>query len=163
MVPIAPSYAVSDQGRVKRVGPACGALVGHILRPLVQRSGHHTYLLRVNGRYVRRTVNWLVAWAFHGPPPAGKRHAAHRDGNPANNQPGNIYWATVKENAQDTLRHGRKPMGERHYRTHLTTQDVRAIRAAAQAGVVHRELAARYAVTASNIGVICRNESWRHV
>lgn len=40
----------------------------------------------------------LVCEAFHGPPPPGKPNALHRDENPRNNRPENLFWGSQREN-----------------------------------------------------------------
>jgi len=47
----------------------------------------------------------MVLEAFVGPCPEGME-CCHRDGNPANNHVGNLYWGTRSENLYDAVRHG---------------------------------------------------------
>ena len=53
-------------------------------------------------------VHHLVLLAFVGPMPRGL-HAAHRDDNPQNNTPSNLYWATREENMRDMRRNRGRP------------------------------------------------------
>jgi hypothetical protein len=52
-------------------------------------------------------VHRLVALAFHGESPIDRPIATHRDGDPQNNRPDNLAWATQSENLFDRYRHAR--------------------------------------------------------
>lgn len=53
-----------------------------------------------------RIVQWFMALAFHGPAPEGKPLVLHRDDNPKNNTPENLYWGDLQDNQQDVLSNG---------------------------------------------------------
>jgi hypothetical protein len=108
----APDYEVSDQGRVRRVVPDWqGKYLGRVLRPSNLR-GYAGHTLCTDDGKITRKVHRLVCEAFNGPCPPDKSHCAHRDGDRTNNTPGNLYWATAQENADDRERHGRTPRGD---------------------------------------------------
>jgi len=121
-------YQVSNFGRVRRV---------HIVTPVKTSKTYSRICLsrgRKEGARSRDTerlffVHRLVAEAFIGPCPEDKTHVAHIDGNPQNNVPGNLYWATHKENAGDRVRHGRYGTGEKHHAARVTDDDARLMRA----------------------------------
>ena len=54
---------------------------------------------------VRRTAHRLVAAAWHGEPSEGY-WALHRNDNPLDNRPENLYWGTPKENTRDAVVNG---------------------------------------------------------
>jgi hypothetical protein len=96
-------YEVSDQGRVK-------SLVGRkerLLKPGVHpRSGHRLVSLAIErGTAKAFWVHRLVLEAFVGPCPA-EREACHNDGDPGNNNVGNLRWGTRSENRKDSVNHG---------------------------------------------------------
>ena len=103
-VPGFPLYEVSDQGRVRslRFGKV------RLLRPGFNHFGYGSVHLWREGAKSSTscTVHTLVASAFIGPRPEGQ-HVRHLDGNPRNNTSGNLSYGTVRENALDTVRHGR--------------------------------------------------------
>ena len=70
---------------------------------------------------VEFAVHRLVAWAFHGPPPAGAPVVNHIDGNPSNNAPENLEWVSQRENMLRATRR-RAPK--------LSSEAIAAIRAA---------------------------------
>lgn len=54
--------------------------------------------------------------------------------------------------------------GQSHYRTHLTENDVRRIRAEYRPGeVTYSALAAKYGITEQTVGKIINRITWRHV
>lgn len=121
-------YQISSLGRVRRV---------NIVTPIkTQKKYHRIALSRGRSSTQRSTdterafyVHRLVAEAFIGSCPDGKSHVAHRDGNPLNNVPENLYWATPKENADDRARHNNYVDGERHFATKLSDDSALIIRA----------------------------------
>lgn len=113
-VPGNPIYQASSQGRIRSLprwvkNPNGYALkTGRILTP----SQGTTDRLKVSiyeedGSKTSRSVHSIVCSAFHGPAPEDKPWALHRNGDHRDNRPENLYWGTPKENAQDTLRHGK--------------------------------------------------------
>ncbi len=121
-------YQVSSLGRVRRV---------HIVSPIkTQKTYHRIQLSRGRDGRKRTTateraffVHRLVAEAFLGPCPEGKSHVAHKDGNPLNNAPDNLYWATPLENAADRKRHFLTYFRSRHFASSVTDENVLLIRA----------------------------------
>ena len=108
-------YDVSNFGRVRSVvrvvedkNGITRFLPGKELRIKRNSSGYpcvHLYRSgEAKGTYF--AVHTLVLSAFVGLRPEGME-CLHRDGDPENSYVGNLHWDTRKENAQDTLRHGR--------------------------------------------------------
>lgn len=130
------NYIVSNRGRVKR---ECFNFkdtilsANHTMKLDKMRSGHlRVGLTGRDGKRKRMFVHQLVCAAWHGPKPSPKHQVAHFDGDPLNNHPSNLRWATAKENVADakrhgTLQHGLKP-GEDHYNAKLTEAQVRLVR-----------------------------------
>ncbi|WP_208609489.1 HNH endonuclease signature motif containing protein [Streptomyces atriruber] len=52
------------------------------------------------------SAHFLVCVAFHGPRPTASHQVAHGDGDPTNNRPCNLRWATPAENSAGAVRHG---------------------------------------------------------
>ena len=78
---------------------------------------HHTAgYATVYASQLRRDIccHVLVCLAFNGLPPPGKGKALHRDDDPTNFVPENLYWGDAFDNAQDAIRNGGMARGERH-------------------------------------------------
>ena len=72
-----------------------------------------------------------------------------------------IVWGSTAENAADKVRHGRSNRGKSiPTQRKLTASDVRAIRASTDSA---EALAGIYGVTASNIRIVRRGLTWRHL
>lgn len=98
----APSYAVSDRGRVM-------SFRGQQPRVLCPSRNQWGYLFvgltRPDGTRWTRSVHRLVADAFLGPCPPGME-TCHNDGDKTNNAPSNLRFDTKSQNALDRVRHG---------------------------------------------------------
>lgn len=106
-------YEVSSLGRVKRLhrvrsNPSGGTstLPERVMVITPGTKGYSKVALTQNGVQKHYSVHRLVCEAFHGPAPEGKPWALHRNGNPGDNQPENLYWGSPEDNARDTIRHG---------------------------------------------------------
>jgi hypothetical protein len=101
-VPNAPSYLVSDRGRIlslRRRQP-------RLLNPRTDPKGYLVVgLTQADGSRRTSRVHVLVCEAFIGPRPDGLE-VRHLDGVPANNTLGNLCYGTHAENEQDKERHG---------------------------------------------------------
>lgn len=100
-----PDYEVSSLGRVRRLTPKRGAVVGQIIGTGVGSDGYHRIIVRENGRKRSIRIHRLVCEAFHGPPPTKKHQTAHKDGSRTNNNSSNLYWATWAQNVEDRIEH----------------------------------------------------------
>lgn len=112
-------YEVSDKGKVRSVDRyvhfSDGRIrfyKGKLLGQYFDDFGYPKVTLKRNSKDYRVHVHFLVAEAFHGKRPK-KRQVRHRDGNPKHPFAKNLHYGTSKENHADTLRHGRRPYGEK--------------------------------------------------
>ena len=104
-------YQASNVGNIRRL-PATISTVrgprpvpGRNMRTSPNKDGYPKVCLSKNGK--RRTfyVHNLVLSAFVRPRANGEV-ACHNDGNPGNNQVGNLRWDKQSENVLDEVRHG---------------------------------------------------------
>lgn len=173
-----PEYAVSNDGRVRRVVPDARNHQCRDLIPYIANHGYQTVGLWRNMKSHRRLVHRLVCAAFHGPAPFEDAQVAHNDGSRLNNHADNLRWATRSENVEDTRRHGVMPIGTRHGRTtkpertprgekhghaKITEHMVKAIRAEPRWAGSGRALARRYGISPSTVCIIRSGKIWKHV
>lgn len=168
-------YQASSEGRIKslarstptrnRWGPCTYNKPDQIIRGRLDEDGYRRMKLCVSGKTKDEFAHKLVALAFHGERPTPKHEVAHWNGVRLDNAPANLRWATVKENAQDKVRHGATAdqFGERHSHNKLTDDQVREIRQARQTYGVCVHLSKQFGVTPQTIGKIRRRERWPHI
>lgn len=102
-------YEVSSRGDLKglpRVTSDGKNLKERILTGRVDADGYMRYGIGINGVRYTLFAHRLVCEAFNGPAPDGKPNALHRDGDPSNNAPGNLYWGDQSDNNKDCVQHG---------------------------------------------------------
>lgn len=141
-IPGLPGYFASESGEVRSQHT--------ILAATKQKSGHLIVCPSVGGKQRPEAVHRLVCIAFHGPCPAGME-CRHKDGDPANNKPGNLQWGTRLENQRDCLEHGTTNVGARNGRAKLSHEDMLALGQRARAKEDPKALAAEYAVSVSYV------------
>lgn len=108
------SYEVSSQGRVRSLSrPVPHYRGGTSVLPerilLSDKSNARGYLrftLSQGGQTRRISLHRMVCQSFHGENPVDKPLACHKDGNPRNNTPGNVYWGSHADNMRDKILHG---------------------------------------------------------
>ena len=106
-------------------------------------------------------VHRLVGIAFI-PNPDNKPEINHIDGNPANNNVGNLEWATHKENMEHASRTGLVSRGEDHT-TKLKNKDVFVIRELAKEGIPQIEIAKFFNMSPMGISSIINRKRWKHI
>lgn len=100
-------YEVSNRGRVRSLD----RFIGRRFWPGKQLSlALHTFgypMVGLSRQCDKRVVcvHVLVLQAFVGPRPPGAE-ACHRNGNPSDNRPENLYWGTHADNMRDMTAHG---------------------------------------------------------
>ncbi len=89
----------------------------------------------------------------------------HKCDNPLCVKPSHLFLGTPKDNMQDMIRKGRKflTQGETNGSSKLTDKQVINIRRLAKSGISNRSIAAKYQVCPSNIGMIVKRITWRHI
>lgn len=157
-------YETSNLGRVRRALTAPntpGTRRGKVIKPC-SNEGYQIVGLRRDGRTEMTSVHRMVVLAFIGPPPSPDHVVAHWDGDPTNNRVENLRWATPSENNQDTLRHGRVPLGEANKASRLTREAVAEIRRAYRPRKVSQQaLADKFGVTQTTVSSVLRGRIWK--
>lgn len=152
------AYEVSDQGRVRSL-PRRRTRGRELRAGTNPISGYQVVCLSIGGKRLSANVHTLVARAFLGPMPDGKE-VAHADGDPSNNELGNLRYATPVENQADRVPHGRTNRGERSAHHKLTSAQVLAIADRLRAGASHTALGRQYGVARETIRCIAIGRNW---
>ena len=158
-------YEVSDHGQVRSVdmvvrakGGASATRKGRALAKVVTAAGYYAVTLTNGKRKVQILIHRLVAQTFIGPPPHQDAHVLHGDGSRTNNYVGNLRWGTPADNHADTLRHGRRLMGENHPQAKLTADCVCYIRSSpAKAGI----LAEQFGISRAHVWSVRSGRVWK--
>jgi hypothetical protein len=99
-------YEASNFGQIRRASNIKGVPLGVVLKPYGTISGHLKVSIYDNaGKQKRIGVHRAVAITFIGAVPADRPLVCHRNGDPADNQPSNLYYGTQAENVADMKRH----------------------------------------------------------
>lgn len=162
-IPDAPGYFAREDGVIFGPGGNRHRAGPRALKLQFDRYGYFYIHIWLNGVRRQAPVSRLIALAFHGAPPSPRHHAAHRDGNPLHNVPGNVYWATPKENAADRERHGRTVKGERHPDARLTDALVIDARRQHAEGRSIRGMAKELGVDPKTLRDALLGKTWAHV
>lgn len=125
-----------------------------------KRGYHAVYLAKGVTQMAQRFI-WEAA---HGPIPDGMQ-INHINGLKTDNRLANLECVTPSENRTHALRTGLAPIkrGDQHHAAKLTNIRVLAIRALADLGFSHTDIAARAGVSRSTVSYIARRESWTHL
>jgi hypothetical protein len=151
-----PAYEVSNGGLVRNE-------TGLLLKPEVGHRGHLRVTLYNESGPQRHLVHRLVLLHFVGPAPSEEHECAHWDGDPANNQVGNLRWATPKENTEDARRHGRLIVGEKCHFSKLDEDQATEIRKRVACGSSTGALADELGLDLGTVNRIVCGKSWKHL
>lgn len=163
-IPEFPEYSITKDGKVwsnpKKTSRGVGLHhCGKWLSPRL-RSGYLGVTFSRNGRLYTRTIHSLVLTVYGKPRPIGLV-CRHLDGNKLNNYISNLRWGTISENAQDEIRHGGR-YGAKNGHAKLKKEDIKVILYLRNIAKFPLSVIAwHFRVTRSNIGHICRGETWK--
>jgi len=126
-------------------------------------SGYHTVKIpnSNNGSKRHQTIrrHVLMAEIFHGPRPDGMV-VRHLDGDPTNDDPNNLIWGTQKENANDTIKHGRTTKGSKNKHAKINKQQAIEIKKRRMLGESGRSLSIEFNITQSAVCDIYKGRTW---
>lgn len=128
-------YEASTIGRIRNKKN------GKIQRPQVGADGYLFVGIRFLDQKHSKKVHQLVCLAFNGSKPAGAQCVRHLDGDRFNNGPHNLRWGTNKENAADTILHGKQVSGFDHPNVHIKKTEALEIRSTYLRGTAGRKKA----------------------
>lgn len=152
-------YSISTLGRVRRVTPKRGTVVGKVLVPAVGKNGYA--FVNLGGR--TRAIHVLVLETFIGLRPSDAQ-ARHLNDNKLDCRLENLSWGSRSENYADRVRNGGGNHGSRHGLSRLTERQVREIRSSYRPYVVSMaQLANKYGVSHWTIKDVISRKNWRHI
>ncbi len=123
------------------------------------RSGNGYCIVRYNGK--QESAHRRVCILAHGEPPTPEHEAAHSCGNGhlgCLNQK-HLRWASVGENRQDMIDHGRSLRGAKAHFTKLTEDDVRQVRML-KGYLSQRKIAAMFGISQPAVRYIHTGQNW---
>lgn len=132
-----------------------------VLSNFINRDGYAVATLCL-GKKQKHMVHRLVALAFL-TNKANRRTVNHINGNKLDNRLENLEWCTHRENSQHAYALGLySGVGQQHYKTTLTEQDVFKIRYK-HSHFSNSQLAQIYNVTPGAIYNIRKKLTWKHL
>jgi hypothetical protein len=160
-----PGYEASSLGNIRSLDRTIidkngveKRMRGRVLAPA--RHGQYNYFSVGLGRGAHTNVHALVCTAFHGKKPSDAHGAAHNDGDGFNNRPENLRWATQKENMADTVMHGTRYRGRKHWSAKLSEDDVREIRRLCANGVSTASISTQFSISPRAVRLIRERRNW---
>jgi hypothetical protein len=153
-IPSAPGYFACENGYVWRNGTR--------RLETTNGRGYHRITLSINGDRRDSYAHRLVCEAYHGPCPTGLE-CRHLDGNRSNNKPGNLQWATRRENEAAKVGHGTLMRGETHYAAQLTDEIVIEARRRVARGEPLEDVSRSFGLSRIVLGCAVRGDTWKHL
>lgn len=159
-----PNYEICSCGLVRRIAPARGARVGHVLA-IAEGTGYQTVQLQATvgvSRSFTEYVHRLVATTFLGPPPDRFHEVNHIDGDRLHPCADNLEWVTRSGNilhSWHVLQERQALRAERGTAAKLTWDQVREIRR--RSGTTQRALGEEFGVSHTTIRQIQKGRTWK--
>lgn len=119
-----------------------------------RHAGYGQFRLGPKMIYAHR-ASWVI---YNGQPPQGL-HILHRCDNRLCVNPGHLFLGTNDENMADMVAKGRQAQRERHGRSKLTGEQVKAIRGLG-GKMLQREIAAMFGIRQQQVSHILRGVHW---
>ena len=156
-------YLISNKGNVKSLVECTRNAGKNIILKPVPNKHRHNYLqvgLWKDGKKHPKKIHILVAEHFL-KRIKGKNHINHINGDKKKNNVNNLEWCTPKENIEHGIRTGLiDNFGENSKISKLKEKEVVLIRASKKP---QQELAEKYNISQSNVSMIRRNMTWKHL
>jgi hypothetical protein len=125
-------------------------------------NGHGYGVIYYDGK--QRTAHRL-SWALMNGEIPEDMCICHKCDNRSCVRSDHLFLGTLADNTRDMISKGRdrKAIGEKHFNSSITEEDVRRMREAYLFGAKQTDLCSVYGMYQGSVGKIVRRESWRHV
>jgi len=153
-------YECSDKGRVRRVKKSRGTKENKILKQTAITSGYIQFALRKDGAAVRIYGHRLVMATFFGP---SKMHVNHINGIKSDNNLSNLEYVTISQNRLHATRILGIHRGENHWNSRLTESDAREIHVLRKAGMLQKDIAAKFGIKRATVAGILTGRQWNYL
>ena len=158
------NYEISDTGVVRRRVQGWAVSAGRVVKPRMNDGAYLRVKLSRDKTSSIYLVHRLVCASFNEPPPYPEAKCLHRNDDPRDNRPTNLYWGTLVQNSRDAYRNGGQKRGEARAGSILKEKDVIIIKQSIREKThSERTLARRFGVSRSSIQNIKREKNWRHI
>lgn len=139
------------------------------LKTGLDKDGYYSVVVRSDVKEVgtfkfqhKLPVHRLILLAFKGEP-FPKQMACHNNGDKLDNRPENLRWGTAKDNAEDTVKHGRVLRGEDSPNAVLDNNTVIAIRELRKRNYSPSEIARLLWLPEGAVKCAAYGRTWKHV
>jgi hypothetical protein len=137
-----------------------GKIQRHLLKPLGDDYPRVKLFSAEYPQGKKKFIHRLVCEAWHGSPPSNEHMALHKDGNHHNISATNLYWGTVQDNSEDTVKHEKERKIKRP--NHLLTESqALAIRERLMAGDAFTAVAVLFQVSLRTIYNLADFKVWK--
>lgn len=159
-------YEISSLGRARSLDrPGVRRRRIYLGGMLTDTKNSYGYVMtRVQRNCIKKSLmrHRLVLEAFVGPCPL-KHEACHNNGIRDDNRVSNLRWDTSKGNEADKIIHGTHGKGQRNAGAKLTEGCISRIKDMRAFGVMHKEIAAWFGISRSNVSLILKGIAWAHL
>lgn len=137
----------------------------HLVKSFALSTGHLQCRAWINGKGRTLRPQIAVALAFlKNDDPENKIYVCHKDGNPQNNHPTNLYWGTPAQNTDDMRKHKTMSCGEKRWNASLSPAQIKQIISLRRDFNWNQSRIGRvFGVTQSHISRITRGLTWLHI
>ena len=161
-------YEVSNLGRVRGLGRSDSVrerrkIKDRFLKPFLRdQGGYLTVRFTTSAKTKTFYLHRVVLEAFVGPCPEGME-CAHDNGISTDCRLRNLAWKTRRANADDRIKHGRLPKGEKHHKARLCIGDVERVRDLRRSGGTYSQIGEWLGVPWPTVADVIKRRSWTHV